>query len=294
MDERLPVPPVELRSRVGPIRAGVDSEKFYLEFGQDELEVIVGQLPAGWSWSGKSVLDFGCGSGRTLRQLHKEAHQAEIWGCDIDRPSIQWLRANFSPPFSFVLNHEVPPVELPSGKFDLIYTYSVFTHLSTHWAGWLLEMHRLLKVGGLLVATVMSEPLCMGISGEPWVEEHVGMNVYEEGQSWDLGGPMVLHSPWWIEAHWGRLFEIERFELVGSKKMSLRDANDRQSVLRARKTDRTASFDDLIRIDPSEPREATSLYHDVLHLRAEVAQLRAQISPSRPPRRETFSRSAPP
>jgi hypothetical protein len=32
---------------------------------------------------------------------------------------------------------------------------------------------------------------------------------------------------------------------------------------------------ELERLDPSEPREAVALYHDVLHLRAETAALRA-------------------
>ena len=50
--------------------------------------------------------------------------------------------------------------------------------------------------------------MCEAVAGEPWDEASVGMNVYEAGQDWSLGGPMVLHSPWWIEAHWGRLFDV--------------------------------------------------------------------------------------
>ena len=249
---------------------------FFRELGAIERAAITACLPEDWTWAGKTVLDFGCGSGRTLRHFVDVADVAEFWGSEIHAPSIEWLTSNLSPPFSFVVNDEVPPIALPEAKYDLIYAMSVFTHLSTHWAGWLLEMHRLLKPGGLLLATVMSELMSEAIAGEPWDDRNVGMNVYEEGQSWDLGGPMVLHSPWWIETHWGRLFEIERINPSWSESMAEPHPDDRQGIVIARKTDRVASHQELLTLDPMEPREATALLHDVLHLRAEVAQLRAR------------------
>lgn len=276
MTAELPYPPAYLRGRVGPIREGVAEEDFFRQVGADARAAVTARLPEEWTWPGKVVLDFGCGSGRTLRHFADVADVAEFWGSEIHAPSVEWLAANLSPPFSFVLNDAVPPIALPPAKYDLIYALSVFTHLSTHWAGWLIEMHRLLKPGGLLLATVMSERMSDVIAGEPWDEQHVGMNVYEEGQGWDFGGPMVLHSPWWIEAHWGKLFEIEQIAPFFSAAMPKRNPSDRQDLVIARKTDRIASHADLVALDPTEPREATALYHDVLHLRAEVAQLRAR------------------
>lgn len=273
----LPLPPAPLRGRIGPLREGTDAETFYLEFGRDQHDAILDVLSPDWSWPGKTVLDFGCGSARTLRHFADRTQEATFWGSDIDESSITWLRENLSPPFSFVVNSDVPPICLDPASFDLIYAYSVFTHLSTHWAGWLLEMHRLLKPNGLFVATVMSEAMCEAISGAPWNESEIGMNVYEEGQDWDRGGPMVLHSPWWIENHWGRLFDIELNVPVASSRMAERHVNDQQSIVVARKTRESIDFQDLVRVDPAEPREATALYHDVQHLRAEVAMLRSQL-----------------
>jgi hypothetical protein len=45
-----------------------------------------------------------------------------------------------------------------------------------------------------------------------------------------------------------------------------------------RKTGRKVTVEELERIDPREGREAQALYHDVLHLRAEVAGLRAGLN----------------
>jgi hypothetical protein len=50
------------------------------------------------------------------------------------------------------------------------------------------------------------------IAGEEWDPDRVGMNVMTYGEPWDRGGPDVMHSPWWIRAHWGRAFEILRLE----------------------------------------------------------------------------------
>jgi hypothetical protein len=53
----------------------------------------------------------------------------------------------------------------------------------------------------------MSEAL----TGEPWLEDQIGMNVVAD-RGWEGGGPSVLLSSWWITQHWGRAFEIERIE----------------------------------------------------------------------------------
>jgi len=250
----------------------------YLERGVQSREAIERALPDDWSWAGKSVLDFGCGAGRVIRHLLPFAPECDLWGSDIDPECIAWSQRHLSPPASFVVNDEAPPLPLPDGKFDLIYALSVFTHISAHWPAWLLELDRLLAPGGRLLATIMSEGMSEAVAGEAWDEENVGMSVYEAGQAWSLGGPMVLHSPWWIEEHWGRLFEIERLLPRGFYGSTIRPGQDDQGVVVLRKGGGAATIAELERIDPATAREAPALYHDVLHLRAEVAELRARAS----------------
>src|SRR5947209_5587329 len=113
------VPPEDLTHRVGGWYQGPDREWLFDQFGRltrDELLVL---LPDGWSFEGKRVLDFGCGSGRVLRQFLAEAQRAEFWGCDVHEPSIEWLRANLVPPLHVFVNSELPPLPHEAGSFDV-------------------------------------------------------------------------------------------------------------------------------------------------------------------------------
>jgi SAM-dependent methyltransferase len=256
----------------------------YLERGRETRAALERALPSDWDWAGKSVLDFGCGAGRAIRHLLDLAPECELWGSDIDPQCVDWNTQHLAPAASFVVNEEVPPLPFEDGKFDLIYALSVFTHISSHWAAWLLELDRLLAPGGRLIVTIMSEGMCQAISGEPWDEANVGMNVYEAGQEWSLGGPMVLHSPWWIREHWGRLFDVERLKARGFHGDTVEPGQDDQGVVVLRKAGRPATVEELERLDPQEAREAPALYHDLLHLRAEVADLRARCREAERPR----------
>jgi len=100
-----------------------------------------------------AVLDFGCGWGRIIRFFLKDVEESGIWGIDcykemIDLCKTQNLRCNFE------VTDTMPPTSFESNTFDLIYLYSVFSHLSeeAHLA-WLKEFERILKPGGMVVAT---------------------------------------------------------------------------------------------------------------------------------------------
>ncbi len=162
----------------------------------------------------------------------------ELWGCDIDPACIAWNTEHLGPSISFVVNNDAPPLPFESEKFDLVYALSVFTHIDRHWASWLLELHRVLAPGGILVATIMSEAMCEAVSGQEWNESRVGMNVYECGQQWALGGPMVLHSPWWIREHWGRAFDVLEVRARDFFARSGTEAQDNHGVAVLQKTGR--------------------------------------------------------
>ena len=73
-------------------------------------------LPAGWSFDGKRVLDFGCGAGRTLRHFLTEAESADFWGADIDAPSIEWMQEALCPPLQAWRCGPAPPLGLEHGS----------------------------------------------------------------------------------------------------------------------------------------------------------------------------------
>jgi SAM-dependent methyltransferase len=276
----LPLPPIGLANRSGQTVGPDGSYAAYQSAGSELRNVVLDALPPDWEWSGKRVLDFGCGAGRTLRHFTEEAREAEFWGCDIHAESIAWINAHLNPPLQAFVNDEEPPLPKPDGSFDVIYAFSVFTHLTDSWSRWLLELHRLLTPDGLLVASFLGAGMSEAVAGEPWVEDRVGMNVVAE-RGWDAGGPSVLLSNWWITEHWGRAFEIERVADVAGW--------GTQGQVVARPKPDPPSHGELERIDAQDPRELAALRHNIRQLRREAAAARADPAPNPSGYRELLS-----
>jgi SAM-dependent methyltransferase len=182
------------------------------KLGPETKQAIVDLLGDDWSFAGKRVLDFGCGAGRTLRHFRAEAASGEFWGVDIDATSIDLLRETVCPPFHVLRSDYLPPLELESASFDLVWSISVFTHLTDSSIPWLLELHRLLKPGGVLIATYMGRWTSELLAGEPWDENRIGMNVLRHNHPASDGAPLVLTSDWWLREHWGRAFDVLHIE----------------------------------------------------------------------------------
>jgi len=279
---QLTVPPGSLEARPALAKLAAEARPWfrpgdpgetYVRLGEILCEQLLEALPDGWSSHGKRVLDFGCGAGRILRHLPSRAPGAEIWGCDIDRPSVEWLEQNLSPPLHVFVNGEYPPLPQPAGAFDLILVGSVFTHLAEGWSAWLLELRRLLSEDGLLVVTFtntgLSFPLEEAEWHDGWDEDRIGMHVFNSGATWDEGGPAIYHSMWWIEAHWGRAFELLHLQPVGWGFRPGSLYGQGIAVMRRRGGDLTP--DDLEAIEPGEPREVEALRYSLRNSQLETA-----------------------
>lgn len=274
----LPYPPLTLMNRVGSLSAAGDPHEWYDQLGEGAKQSIVAMLPDDWTWPGKRVLDFGCGAGRTLRHFGDEAEVAEIHGCDIDAESVDWIEAHLVPPLTAVVaSQAAPPLPYADDTFDLVYAVSVFTHLSELWAPWLCEMHRVLAPGGLLIATFIGEAVAESITGERWDDAHFGISISHDGQSWDFGGPMVVHSPRWLRAHWGRLFAIDEIEPYGFGESSGHVGG--HGIIVARKDDRAPVTPFALEVPDvgATDEEALSLHLEVQRRLAEVRRLRQEL-----------------
>jgi SAM-dependent methyltransferase len=119
---------------------------------------------------GASVLDFGCGCGRTARQLLQQRERPRRYlGIDIHRGMIDWCNLHLAPladNFAFVhadvfnpghnptASRRVAPFPAADGSFDLVYANSVFTHLNQDQAEFYLrEAARVLRPEGVVLAT---------------------------------------------------------------------------------------------------------------------------------------------
>ena len=278
--ERVPLPPRELMQRVGqlnpedPLQQELartapefdpnDLEGTWLALGRGTRTWLLDLAGDDFSLEGKRVLDFGCGVGATLRHFLDLADSTELHGCDIHEPSIEWLRANLSPPLHVVTNDEIPPLAYPDEHFDLIWGISVFSHIVHHWSEWLLDLHRILRPSGRLILSFVGRGSSTLLAGPPWYDEwdddRIGRNVVALGNPWDRGGPLAFHSEWWIRAHWGRAFRIRSFAEppVG------------QTVVVMEKHRVELEPDALERDQPGEPRELAARRHNLRQLAAEL------------------------
>ena len=173
------------------------------------------------------LLDLGCGWGRIARMLLREVDEEQIVGIDIDPIGIEACRAAM-PSAQFDLIGPRGPAPYPDESFDLIYACSVFSHLpeDLH-LQWLAEISRLLKPGGVFVATTLSAAMIrlaatLRSKGEyraGW-QRAVAESFPEEAQAaYDAGrylfGPhpradygQAIIPRAYVEAVWSTMYEV--------------------------------------------------------------------------------------
>jgi 2-polyprenyl-3-methyl-5-hydroxy-6-metoxy-1,4-benzoquinol methylase len=101
------------------------------------------------------VLDFGCGWGRLYRVMLRWCSPENLIGADIDEKCINICR-DAMPYGTFVKNDVEPPLSFQAASFDIVYAYSVFSHLAQNTSyKTLFELARILKPGGLAIFTTL-------------------------------------------------------------------------------------------------------------------------------------------
>jgi SAM-dependent methyltransferase len=104
--------------------------------------------------TGSRVLDFGCGWGRLTRVFARDVEPGHLYGCDPVAEILEQCRTDRVPAVlgrSDVLADRLPFDE----RFDLVFAFSVFTHLSerSHEAC-LGAIHAGMEPGGILMLTI--------------------------------------------------------------------------------------------------------------------------------------------
>jgi hypothetical protein len=155
-----------------------------------------------------------------------------------------------------------------------VYAISVFSHLTTSWSDWMLEVHRLLRPGGLALLTFMGRSMYQPIAGEPLDENEVGMIALRVGAPWSEGGPMVLHSQWWIREHWGRVFDVLSIRSDGFAW----EPGFGQGIATLRKREVAVQATDLERPAEADVREAAALRTNLRLVHEESRRARAHLA----------------
>jgi SAM-dependent methyltransferase len=151
----VPLPPARLRRRVGL----TSSREEFLAVGDAMARAVLDAFEEcrRSDQSYRSWLDFGCGSGRLARFLGGSGER-DLHGVDVDRAAIGWARRHLGA--GFVATSIQPPLPFAAGRFDVVCAISVFTHLDEAMQhSWLRELRRVLRPGGLLIASTHHEDL---------------------------------------------------------------------------------------------------------------------------------------
>lgn len=124
----------------------------------------------------KACLDLGCASGRVLRHLALENPNCRAIGCDINRLHVEWCNAHLPPNCSVFQNHSIPSLPIEDNSLDAVTAYSVFTHIEALETGWLAEIRRVLKPGGIA-----------------WLTVHTEHTLADMNEGWPLWKPTMDH-----------------------------------------------------------------------------------------------------
>ncbi len=215
-EEELPLPPARLRHRVHGtleresfIGVGKLLTKNISELCEKENRTL---------FSFENILDFGCGSGRVIRNFRDIPESCKIYGTDIDAELINWCQKRL-PTAVWSVNDHRPPLSFADNFFDLIYSISVFTHLDEEFQhAWLKELQRITKSRALLILTVHGEH-CFGQLPPAQREK-----IHSEGFMFITGATGWLktdklpdfyqtayHTKEYIYKTWDKYFEIVRY-----------------------------------------------------------------------------------
>lgn len=163
----------------------------------------------------RSILDWGCGSGRLTRYL--DMLSKNVTGVDIDADNLQYC-AKTLPGVSFQQVDLYPPTPFADGHFDLVIGLSVLTHLKEAAQDlWLGELRRIVQPGGILLLSVQglaqSALYRSSLAQQSAVHREGFVYVGQDGSLDDYVPETgyyshVMHSHEYIMVHWGQYFDV--------------------------------------------------------------------------------------
>ena len=156
----------------------------YFQNGFEQFELV--RHIAGWRAHPRTMLDFASGYGRLTRFLVHEHLADDVTVSDILEGGMEFQAAQFG--VKTILSTTRPEDFRATGKYDLIFVASLFTHLpAAAFTAWLQKLATLLEPEGLLLFSVHDQSIAPvavdGIAFQSHSESRV-LDVNEYGSTW--------------------------------------------------------------------------------------------------------------
>lgn len=196
------------------------------------------------------VFDFGGASGRVLRHFRAQMPGLRLALSDVNENHVQWVSRHLGEDIFAFQGTNIPALPIEDNTFDLVYAFSVFTHMDEWEDTWLAELRRILKPGGYAYFTVQTEDTWKLLNPDHFLYRHLLHNqpnlddwtiapeLFEQPMPSDkvvfnfkntvVYNTCTFQSKAYIERVWGRFFEVKRILKCGS---------DFQDVVLLRKPD---------------------------------------------------------
>ncbi len=203
--EGRPVPPGDLIFLV----ANTEDVAWFLDTGAlaaRSIRAILGRNGLAIEDFG-SVLDFGCGVGRVIRQW-SGLRGPRLQGTDYNPRLARWCARNL--PFArFGVNALDRALDEPPGRFDFIYCLSVFTHLSeAAQAFWMGELARVLAPGGYLLITTHGDHYLPSLAPDDQARYRAGHLVVQKAAREGSNDCAAFHPPAYVRATLARGYDV--------------------------------------------------------------------------------------
>ncbi len=165
----------------------------------------------------RTVLDWGCGSGRLAANFLVEPEPAAVCGYDLNTEAIAWCQANLTGG-EFRATGRRPPLPARDGQFDLVLALGVVGGFGpTEFDDWLPELKRVLSPRGLLVMSVQGV-FSASVRFPAHALATLAKQGFLDGGRFDAENPPrederlyrggYYWTPEYVARHWSRHFRI--------------------------------------------------------------------------------------
>lgn len=113
------------------------------------------------------IVDFGGASGRIARFFSNASTQSRVTVAELNVNHVDFITRYFPENTRAIKLSSLPYFMFAENECDLIYAFSVFTHIDVYELSWLAEIRRILKPGGKAYLTIHDETSWLNLEKMP-------------------------------------------------------------------------------------------------------------------------------